>query len=76
MSRLLFNNRLIIPRRNTWSNFVSVWTHQSVNDGSNCSVEHMQPGDLLSDIRKAPECEISHTDTPLGAAVPHAEKHE
>lgn len=36
-----------------------VQSHQSVNNGSNCSIEHMQPGDLLSNIRKASECEIS-----------------
>lgn len=46
----------------------SCHTHQSVNDGSYCSVEHVKPGDLLSDIRKASEWEIGHTDRPFWAA--------
>lgn len=28
------------------------WTHQSIDNGSNCSVEHVQPRHLLSNRRK------------------------
>lgn len=42
----------------------SMWvcTHQSVNDGTNCSIEHMQPWNLLSDREEVYRFKTDHTD--------------
>lgn len=58
-----------------------VWTHQSVDDSSNCSVEHVQPRHLLSNRRKRVKMQpVARIHTPphwestgenKGSASPH-----
>lgn len=73
LSNLTLQHNFAMLTSNFLLKAVQVATHQSVNNSSNCSVEHMQPRDLLSDTRKAFECEISHRYTLVCCYSSHRE---